>query len=370
MNAADRADNLPNTTDDTVAHVGEQAVLERVLAKLGVADAAIIGPGDDSAVLRLSGDLTVTSDTMIEGTDFRLDWHTSPPLALTVEGWQYANDGWVAGQHLGFKLAATNLSDIAAMGALPVGLTVSIACPGDSPVALLEGFAVGLTLACETLAPGCAVVGGDLSSSPVLMVAVTGLGDCQGRGPVTRAGAQPGDVLAYAGDLGLSGTGLALLLKNLPAPGNEHAEDVLNRLTAEHPAAIAAHLAPTPPIAAGIAAADAGATAMLDVSDGLSIDAARLARASGVTCDLDTALLEQRFGTQFGEEVSVEMMLSGGEDHGLLATFPANVSLPKGFVQIGNVLPARQDGAPLMKDGEPIAIRGWDSLQHQTLAEE
>lgn len=370
MNATDQAGDPSNLLTETVALMGEQTVLARVLAQLGSADTEIIGPGDDCAVLRLSGDLAVTSDTMIEGADFRRDWHTSPPLALRDGGWHYAAEGWVAGQHLGFKLAATNLSDVAAMGAQPIGLTVSIACPGDTPVALLEGISVGLTQACETLAPGCAVVGGDLSSSPVLMVAVTGIGDCAGIAPVTRSGAHPGDVLAYAGDLGLSGIGLALLANNMPSPGSSDAADVLNRLAAEHPAALAAHLAPIPPIAAAIAAATAGARAMLDVSDGLSVDAARLARASGVTCAFDSSELERHFGLQRGERVSVEMMLAGGEDHGFLATFPANVPLPQGFHQIGNVVDARTDGVTLLRDGKPFAPQGWDSLQSKTRAQQ
>ena len=114
-------------TGITVGEAKERGVLKRVLAQLRPADAATVWPGDDSAVLALGGDLVVTSDTMVEGPDFRLAWH----------GVAEAGDGF----DLGWKLAATNLSDIAAMGAKPIGLTVSLACPQDTEVELLEAIA-------------------------------------------------------------------------------------------------------------------------------------------------------------------------------------------------------------------------------------
>lgn len=348
--AASRPD-LPQVALDphAVGALGEHEVLRRVLAQLGTAQATRVGPGDDSAVLRLGGDLVVTSDTMVEGPDFRLAWHAA------------AESG--GGFELGWKLAATNLSDIAAMGAKPVGLTVAFACPKDTHVALLEQISRGLDAACRELAPGCGVVGGDLSTAPVLVAAVTALGDLEGRSPVLRSGASPGDVVAYAGQLGLAGLGLALLFRE--ATDATDAGDVahartLGDLRERHPAVISAQLAPTPPILAGIAAAEAGATAMLDVSDGLSLDASRIATASGVTLALESELLAAAFGTQQGQTVPVESMLTGGEDHGLLASFPVGVSLPAGFHPIGSVLDARTDGAGVLLDGARYAPRGWD----------
>lgn len=317
----------------TVGEVGENAVLARVLAQLSAASAARVGPGDDCAVMAVDGDLVVTSDTMIEGTDFRLDWHT--------------------GFQLGWKLAATNLSDVAAMGATPTGLTVSLACPRHTPVTLLEDVAAGLDAACQRLAPGCAVVGGDLATAPALFAGITALGETAGRAPVLRSGAAVSDVVAYAGDLGLSGLGLSLL-RDLRS---SHAIDAL---WTSHPGALTAHLTPMPPVALGEAAQRAGATAMLDVSDSLSIDAHRIATASRVTLDLDAALLERGFGLQHGETVSMEYMLAGGEDHGLLATFPADAVLPEAFRVIGSV---RSGDAPqLTLDGVPYEPRGWDTF--------
>ncbi|MGK0721197.1 thiamine-phosphate kinase [Leucobacter sp. W1478] len=347
----------------TVGEARESGALAAILAQLRPARAAALGPGDDAAVLTSRGDTVVTTDTMIEGPDFRLAWHP--------------------GYDLGWKLAATNLSDVAAMGARPTALTVALACPRDTPILLLTEIAKGLDAACAKLAPGCGVVGGDLGRAPVLTAAITALGDLEGRSPVLRSGARPGDVVAYAGDLGLSGIGLAALFgleasalsepvrrkessayksaltENRGAAAGLSPE--LAALKSEHPAALAAHLAPSPPIHLGMAAAEAGATAMLDVSDGLSLDAARLARASGVTLALDPDVLAAHFGLQRGEVVSLEAMLTGGEDHGLLATFPAVAAteIPEGFRVIGEVV-ATHAGGRLLVGGSPYEPRGWD----------
>lgn len=330
-----------------MGELGEREVLARVLAQLGAAGGAVLGPGDDCAVLRFSGDTVVTSDTMIEGPDFRLAWH----------------DGF----DLGWKLAATNLSDVAAMGARPTALTVALAVPHDTPVGLLERIAAGLDAACRELAPGCGVVGGDLGRAPVVMASVTALGELDGRRPVVRSAAQPGDTVAYAGALGLAGLGLSLLFAEAADPdGTAHSRS-LPELRRAHPAALAAQLAPEPPVALGVAAAVAGATAMMDVSDSLSIDADRLARASGVAVDLDAQLLEDGFGVQQDAAVPIEAMLTGGEDHGLLATFPASAALPHGFRPIGVVRSAIGGGggpvseAPGVRlNGAPLVPAGWD----------
>ncbi|WP_427868690.1 thiamine-phosphate kinase [Leucobacter luti] len=327
----------------TVSELGERGVLARVIAQLGAASAAVVGPGDDCAVLRSAGDTVVTSDTMIEGPDFRAAWHS--------------------GFELGWKLAATNLSDVAAMGARPTGLTVSLAVPRDTPVRLLEEIAGGLDAACRELAPGCGVVGGDLGTAPVIVAAVTALGELAGRDPVTRSGASAGDTVAYAGQLGLAGLGLSLLFERAAeADGTAH-DRTLDVLKAEFGAAIEAQLAPTPPIGLGVAAAEAGATAMMDVSDSLSIDAARLARASGVAVALSSDALVAGFGRQGGVEVPLAAMLTGGEDHGLLATFPPGAALPPGFVEIGRVEDGPADGAEFLVDGAPSEPRGWDPYE-------
>ncbi|NLB46835.1 MAG: thiamine-phosphate kinase, partial [Microbacteriaceae bacterium] len=282
----------------TVGELGERGVLSRVLAQLSAADAASVGPGDDAAVLSIDGELVITSDTMIEGPDFRLQWH--------------------AGYDLGWKLAATNLSDVAAMGARPIALTVSLACPAGTRVALLEEIARGLDEACRALAPGCGVVGGDLGTAPVLTAAVTALGDLQGRAAVLRSGAKPGDVVAYCGQLGLAGLGLAQLFAgDVPANGDRVGADPGAGAGAEpgadpdaqHSPALAAQLRPQAPVSAGVSAAEAGATAMMDVSDGLSLDAQRMAEASGVMLDFTADQLRAAFGEQQGVRVPIDAML-------------------------------------------------------------
>lgn len=323
----------------TVGELGESGVLQRVLAQLEAAQAAVLGPGDDCAVLRTRGELVITTDTMIEGPDFRAAWHN--------------------GFDLGWKLAATNLSDVAAMGAQPIALTLALAVPRDTPVALLERIAAGMSAACRELAPGCGVVGGDLGTAPVITAAVTALGELAGKPAITRSGARAGDVVAYAGDLGLAGMGLSLLFAEAADADGIAYSHTLPELRSAHPAILAAQLAPKPPISLGIAAAQAGATAMMDVSDSLSIDAARMTRASGAVIDLDSALLRAGFGSQRGVKVPVEAMLTGGEDHGLLATFPTTAAIPSGFLPIGRVLPAAPHPA-LTHDGAVLVPAGWD----------
>ncbi len=346
------------TASTTIGDCGEHDLLARIVRRLTAAESALVGPGDDCAVLRPLGDTVITSDMMIEGVDFLLEWHD--PFRL----------GW--------KAAATNLSDVAAMGALPAALTVSLALPPQLSVAFVERFAEGLSAACAQLAPGCGVVGGDLSSSSVFTIAVSAVGNLHGQPPVLRSGAQPGDVLAVAGALGFAGLGLALLRAGAAAhPGAAPArvqQPWVRALLAAQPRALEAHLAPTPPIALGRVAALAGATAMLDVSDGLSLDAARLASASGVGLAFSSELLvaagsmgvdavagtQPTPGTEPERVPDVRMMLVGGEDHALLATFPPGC-VPDGFAPIGSVV--EPGGALVTLDGVAVAATGWDSVR-------
>ncbi|MEO8262188.1 MAG: thiamine-phosphate kinase [Pseudolysinimonas sp.] len=310
----------------TLGELGEAAVLSRIFPRLPDAALALVGPGDDAAVMAApDGRYVVTTDTMVHGPDFRLAWSTP--------------------HDLGWKAAATNLSDIAAMGAVPTALVVALAAPPETPVSLLEGLADGLRDACAELAPGCGVVGGDLSVSATMVIAVTAFGDLQGRDAVLRSGARPGDVVAVSGNLGLAAEGLALLFEQgIDEDGVPDAERA-HTLRAEYPAAIAAQLRPHPPLADGVAAALAGATAMLDLSDGLAIDARRIADASGVALDLEASA------------IGSPAALAGGEDHALLATFPPTVALPGGFRRVGAV----REGAGLLVDGRVYGERGgWD----------
>jgi len=324
MIAADESARSTETLND----VSEIAVLERIFPRLPASSAELLGPGDDAAVVAApDGRFVVTTDMMIQGPDFRLAWSTP--------------------RDLGWKVAATNLSDVAAMGARPTALVVAIAAPPSTPVSVLEGIADGLRECCEALAPGCGVVGGDLSASDALTLAVTAFGDLEGREPVQRSGARVGDVVALAGRLGEAGVGLEILFRfgvdddGVPDAGRARAAKL------QYPEQTAAQLTPVPPLECGPAAARAGATAMLDVSDGLAIDAGRIARASNVGIDFASSALGDR----------VEVALGGGEDHGLLATFPPQVSLPDGFRALGVVTAAAGE---VLVDGETHTQGGWD----------
>lgn len=313
----------------TLGELGEAAVLRRIFPRLPDAAAALVGPGDDAAVLSApDGRYVVTTDTMVHGPDFRLAW-SSP-------------------HDLGWKAAATNLSDVAAMGARPTALVVALVAPPETPVELLEGLADGLRDACTALAPGCGVVGGDLSVSETLVIAVTAFGDLEGRDVVLRSGARPGDTVAVSGNLGLAAEGLALLFERALDEAGAPDADRAAALRREFPAALEAQLTPRPPLADGVAAAVAGATAMLDLSDGLALDARRLAEASGVAVDLERSA------------IGSAAALAGGEDHALLATFPAGVALPGGFRRIGVV----REGSGLRVDGREYGERGgWDPYE-------
>ena len=305
----------------TLGGVGEAAVLQRIFPRLPAASAELLGPGDDAAVVATpDGRVVVTTDMMIHGPDFRWAWSTP--------------------RDLGWKAAASNLADIGAMGAVPTALVVALAAPADTPVDVLEGFADGLREGCAAMAPGCGVVGGDLSVSPVFTIAVTALGDLEGRPPVLRSGARAGDTVAVSGVLGAAAEGLRLLFERGVVDGAPDARAAAT-LRAEHPAAIAAQLAPHPPIGDGKAAALAGATAMIDLSDGLALDARRVAIASGVALNLHVTRAE----------------LFGGEDHSLLAIFPIGAELPAGFRAIGSVV----EGSGVHLDGVSVdELGGWD----------
>lgn len=310
---------------ETIGDLGEGATLARIFPLLPTSLRTVLGPGDDCAVIDVPGGLVpLTTDLMIEGPDFIR--------------------GLSTGYDVGWKACATNLADIASMGATPTAIVVGLAAPADTPVTFVEDIARGFRDAAAILAPGCGVVGGDLSNGPVVMVAVTATGEFDGVTPVTRAGASIGHRVAVAGPLGDAKRGLDLLLSRALADGRPDEAEVA-MLWASHPVEIAAQLRPEPPIALGRAAALAGASAMMDVSDGLVLDARRIAAASGVAIDLDLAAVG-----------SVEA-LTGGEDHSLIACFPPLATIPEGFRVIGRVTA----GEGVLVDGAPFDSRGgWD----------
>jgi thiamine-monophosphate kinase len=297
-------------------------------ALLPVGAAQLVGIGDDAAVIRApDARVVATMDLLVEGRHFRRDWSA----AFDVGG----------------KAAARNLADIAAMGAAPTVLLVGFATPGDVPAEWASDLVRGL--AQEAGRAGASVAGGDVSSADAIMIAVTALGDLAGRAPVTRAGARPGDQLAVTGALGRSAAGLALLRAGMAEPA----------------VIVAAHQRPQPPYDAGPQAADLGATAMIDVSDGLVQDLGHVAAASGVRIEIDTSLLTGDpqlavAASALGGADQLSWVLTGGEDHALAATFPPGTGLPGRWSVIGAVAAGRGvrvDGA------SPRVHSGWDHFR-------
>lgn len=310
----------------------EDGLLARIVPRLPRGSDTLLGPGDDAAVVAAAdGRVVVSTDVLVDGQHFRRRWSS--------------------GRDVGFRAAMQNLADIAAMGARPTALVIALAVPDDIAPEWLEDLADGLAEACGDVG----VVGGDLSAGTELSVAVTVLGDLAGREPVRRSGARPGDVLAHAGVRGRSAAGHAVLEAGLD--GFDDLADAYRR--------------PLPPLAAGVDAALAGATAMLDVSDGLLRDALRIATASGVRVDLDAPAevfaddLAALAAAARALGVDPAMwVLAGGEDHGLLAAFPPSTPLPAPFRAVGRVIAG--EPAVTVAGEAPRGPLGWDHFARRS----
>lgn len=337
--------------EPTVAGLAEADLLARIFPRLSLGDshsaATLLGPGDDAAVVAATdGKAVISIDTQVEDQDFRLNW----PNGYRTTGFD-----------VGWKAAAQNLSDINAMGAAATSMVVSLTLPPDTPVSWVEGMADGLTAGIRELgAAGCSVAGGDLGRGREISVTVAVLGSLDGGHAVLRSGARPGDVLALAGTAGHAAAGLALLESSVP----------VERLSAAQRVFLDLQCRPRPPLAAGPAARAAGATAMLDVSDGLVRDGRRLAVASNVVVHLSPGKLARLAAVLHpaAELLGLDALgwvLDGGEDHGLLATFPSGVQLPAGFTEIGSVqAPGPDEGPGVMIAGRSADSGGWDHFAH------
>lgn len=312
-------------SEPTLAQVGEFGVIEAINADRRQPDAVELGPGDDAAVITAADGRTVVStDMLVQDRHFRLDWST-------------AHD-------IGRKAIAQNAADVEAMGATPTAFVVAFGAPPDTPAAAARELSDGLWD--EAQRCGAGIAGGDLVSAPQWVVSVTVLGDLAGRAPVRRDTARAGDLVAVTGDLGRSGAGYSLWLKGISEPAALREQ----------------HLVPKPPYGQGRVAADAGATSMTDVSDGLLADLGHIATASGIVIEVSRqalgpdhdALADAAAAT--GQD-AWDWVFGGGEDHALVATFPGAV--PAGWRVIGRVL----DGAPavLVDGGAWQGNPGWQS---------
>jgi thiamine-monophosphate kinase len=311
--------------------MGEFGFLRRVRDWLGdagspelVEDAAALETGD--------GRIAVTTDALVEDVHFRFTLSSA------------ADVGW--------KAVACSLSDLAALGARPRWLFVTLGAPGTTDEVVLRGLYEGIADACR--AHGAIVAGGDTVRSAKLAVTIAAVGDLDGD-PMRRSAARAGDILAVTGPLGRSGCGLNLLLSGDPSKGAP--DDAL--------ACIAAHRRPEPRVREGLALRRAGVRCAMDLSDGLASDVHRLTDASGVGAEVDAAALPvapevARIGGARGWDAEA-MALAGGEDYELLVALPPQdvdrVGVP--LIVIGRVI---GEGTWLVRDGgrEPLLATGWD----------
>ncbi|WP_431812710.1 thiamine-phosphate kinase [Kocuria sp. cx-455] len=331
----------------TVEQVSESELLKAFLPLARTSSPYVeVGPGDDCAVVAVpQGRVVITTDTQVVDQDFRVRW----PNGYETTGADTAH-----------KCAAQNLADIASMGAVPTSMVVSLTLPGDTPVRWVRDFATGLTEAFVRLgAADCALVGGDLGRGRELSVTATVLGVMEHGDPVLRSGAGAGGTVVHAGVLGHAAAGLCSLEAPPGSGWDRRPRDERRELER-------AQLRPHAPITAGPRAARAGASAMIDISDGLLRDAGRVARASGVVIDLDPAALEESVAmlADAGHTAGVDpwrWVLTGGEDHGLLAVVAPDVQVPPGMRAIGSCAPA--DRRQAFPGDRAVTIAGQDPSQ-------
>ena len=310
----------------TLEQLGEFAVIDRLVRGRRQPAAVAVGPGDDAAVVSAGdGRAVVSTDVLVQDRHFRLDWSTP--------------------HDVGRKAIAQNAADIEAMGGRATAFVVGFGAPGDTPTAQVDALVDGMWDEAGRI--GAGIVGGDLVSCPQWVLSVTVLGDLDGRAPVLRSGAKTGSVLAVVGELGRSAAGYALWHN-----GIEGFEELRRR-----------HVVPEPPYGEGVAAAAAGAQAMIDVSDGLVADLRHVAVASGVGIDLSALALAADHEALAAAAAAADAdawlwVLGGGEDHALVACFAGAV--PAGWRIIGRVL----DGpARVLVDGEEWrGYAGWESF--------
>jgi thiamine-monophosphate kinase len=305
----------------TLGSTGEFGFIEGVTRGLPQGEDVLVGPGDDAAVVVApDGRMVITVDLLIEGRHFRQDWST--------------------GYDVGRKAAAQNLSDIAAMGARPTSMVVGLGAPADLPLDWATELSNGLVDESEPL--GVSIVGGDTVQSDKIVVSVTAFGTLDGRAPVLRSGARPGDEIAVVGRLGWAEAGYAVLARGFRSPRS----------------VVDAHRRPQPPYAEGPRAAIAGASSMCDVSDGLLADVGHLAVASGVVIDIRSQALVVpepllAVAAATGRD-ALSFVLTGGDDNALVGTFePADV--PEGWTVIGSVAEGNEDrpAGTVTVDGAP-----------------
>ena len=320
----------------TLQTLGEFAVIERLqdIAAFGSREVRIpdpvVGSGDDSAIVSFgSAHVAMSVDMFVQDRHFRTDWAT--------------------GVDIGRRCAAASMSDICAMGLEPSTLLVGIAAPPETSMSWIKEFFSGLVE--EAAIAGARVVGGDLCSASAITISVTALGQAPTIGAVTRSAARVGDIVAVHGELGRAAAGLRILQRGLRSPRS----------------LVDSYRYPRVDYTAGVRAREAGATSMIDVSDGLIADLRHIADASAVTINInkDLVLVPEDLtsaASAFGLD-PLTWVLEGGDDHAIVATFPVTAKLPAGFHAIGSILKRGEIGVTV--DNSAVEGSGGYSHFHQ-----
>lgn len=292
----------------------------------GTPPEVLVPIGDDCAVLRLGDkDWVAAADMLVSGYHF---------------------EDWASPEDVGYKAVAVNVSDVAAMGGMPRFVLASGGAP--DPETTLRCFR-GVAEACEAF--GAYPIGGDTTRAGALTVDVAILGELASP-PVLRSGARPGDLLAVTGELGASAAGFLSL-----EAGRKEPERLVRK-----------HLRPEPRVEAGLAAARLGASAMIDLSDGLASDVRHICERSGVGCRIDLDLLpiadDTRMLAESLERDAEVLAVSGGEDYELLIAAPEAViqelseELDVPLAVIGEVT---DSDVVFHRGGEAVdGLSGWD----------
>lgn len=307
---------------ETVADIGEFGLIERISALVPPAADGVVGIGDDAAVLDIPGKLVASVDAVVEGRHFKREW--------------------TSGEDVGHRAAAAAMADLAAMGGQCKALMVALTLPSETEVSWVESLMTGIVDEAAEL--DAEVVGGDVTRGDTIVVSLSALGTVSD--VVRRSGAQPGDIVALAGRQGWAAAGLTVLSRGFRSPR----------------ALVQAYQRPHPPYDSGPAAARGGATAMIDVSDGLLADVSHLAKASGVLADLESELIPvadqlQETSSAFNVD-PLTWVLAGGDDHSLVATFPAGSQLPQMFTMIGRITAVGANGPGVAVDGRHWSGQG------------
>jgi thiamine-monophosphate kinase len=332
-----------------VRDLGEFGLIERLLARLGTpGKGVVLGPGDDAAAVETGPTTLAAADLMVEGVHFEI--------------------GLSSPADVGYKALAVNFSDIAAMGGVPRYALVSLGAPASSAPATLEALYDGIAECADAFE--VSVVGGDTVRAEMLIVSVAVTGDITEAGFVSRGGARPGDVLCVTGSIGAAAAGVELLRA---AGDDQRARELLARF----PGLAVAHARPAPRVREGIAAARSGATAMIDLSDGLAADAAHICESSGVGVELQEASLPIADGVAeaaaWAGRDPLELAVGGGDDYELaIAVPPAQVTAltsalaPTAVTAVGEF--GGQERIVERRDGtrRELAGLGWDHFGEES----